>query len=238
MDNIKAEKQWDNFTQIVEKMENTTKGAKSEILFVNAEEVYNMGMDKVAEFFEINEECRLKEGEKSLVVIQKGNSTDVTLVEKRDKIFRCVSDIVQIEFGEESQKADERLLEKMKKLIDFEMLYSLGIREEDEKNKKAFDEFYESVERVKQEFLQKDEVIVEFENLWFKCSDGLTRKEYEECNLAFYQFFSESVQKNIVTEDISVMYFVEDKNGNSTLRECLSYFSNLIRCRIFFAKIC
>ena len=93
-----------------------------------------------AKFFEINEECRLKEGEKSLVVIQKGNSTDVTLVEKRDKIFRCVSDIVQIEFGEESQKADERLLEKMKKLIDFEMLYSLGIREEDEKNKKAFDE--------------------------------------------------------------------------------------------------
>lgn len=179
---------------------------------------------KVAQMLNAKEEDNLKEGEKALVLELNASGLEISFVEKCEGNFIRWTDTKQVDLKEESEKADKRLLEKMKEVIDFEMLNSLGIRETDEKNKKAFEKFYKSLEQVKKQFLKEEEVALVFTNIWLKITDTMTRKEYQQCMIPLYQFVAKKVQEiqdAYLINEFSKIYLTGDKREDVSLREYL-----------------
>ena len=178
----------------------------------------------VAEIYDAKTEYCLKEGERALVFSLNQADFDTCIVEKRDEKLHFLTDTYKVDLEECREEADRRLIEKMKDIVDFERLEAIGIREEDEKNKKAFADFYESIERVKQELARKDESVVVFENLFFKVTDAMTRQEYRECMLPLYQVCAETVQEmqqEYSVDGFSKIYLAGDKSEDISLYEYL-----------------
>lgn len=202
---------------------------EQESYFASQDKDLKKGIQEVAEAFGTKREYCLMEGERALVLVVKEDSLEVGFVEKQEEKLICLADAKRIDFKEEMKKADTLLIAKMKDIIDFEQLNMIGIRETDEKNKKAFEEFYGSLERIKKQFLRNDEVRVVFKNLWYEISDGMTRDEYRECMLPLYQFFSEKVQElqeKYGIDGFSKIYLLGDKSDDITLWEYLEgYYS-------------
>lgn len=178
----------------------------------------------VAEIYDAKTEYCLNEGERALVFSLNQADFDTCIVEKRDEKLHFLTDTYKVDLEECREEADRRLIEKMKDIVDFERLEAIGIREEDEKNKKAFADFYESIERVKQELARKDESVVVFENLFFKVTDAMTRQEYRECMLPLYQVCAETVQEmqqEYSVDGFSKIYLAGDKSEDISLYEYL-----------------
>lgn len=178
----------------------------------------------VAEIYDAKAEYCLKEGERALVFSLNQADFDTCIVEKRDEKLHFLTDTYKVDLEECREEADRRLIEKMKDIVDFERLEAIGIREEDEKNKKAFADFYESLERVKQELARNDEAVVVFENLFFMRSDAMTRQEYRECMLPLYQVCAETVQEmqqEYSVDGFSKIYLAGDKSEDISLYEYL-----------------
>lgn len=182
------------------------------------------GIHEIAEDFDTKGEYGLKEGERALVFCLNSADCRANLVEKQDGKLICLTDTCQMDLKEYTKEADRRLIEKMKAVIDFEQLKVLGICEDDEKNKKAFEDFYGSLERVKREFAQKDEVIVLFENLWLQKSEVMSREEYRECMIPFYRVCVEIVQELMAEcslDGVSKIYLSGDRSKDISLWEYL-----------------
>lgn len=182
------------------------------------------GICEVAENFDAKKEYRLREGERALVFCLNSADCRTNIVKKQGGKLICLTDTYQMDLDKYIKEADRRLAEKMKAVIEFEQLEALGIFEDDEKNKKAFEDFYGSVERVKRELAQKDEVIVLFENLWLQKSEVMSREEYRECMIPFYEVCFEMMQELMAEcsmAEVSRIYLSGDKSNDISLWEFL-----------------
>ncbi|MGN0140962.1 MAG: hypothetical protein ACI4AD_01955 [Roseburia sp.] len=182
------------------------------------------GICEVAEDFDAKDEYVLQEGERALVFCLNSADCRTNIVEKQGGKLIFLTDTYQIDLDKYIKEADRRLIEKMKAVIEFEQLEALGIFEDDEKNKKAFEDFYGSVERVKRELAQNEEAIVLFENLWLLKSEVMSREEYRECMLPFYEVCVEIVQELMAEcsmDRVSKIYLSGDRSNDISLWEYL-----------------
>lgn len=195
--------------------------AASGEIFVSEDETLRKGIHAVAEAFDAKEEYCLKEEERALVLCLNDTDFDVGFVEKCDGNLICLTDTCKIDLKECMEDADKRLIEKMKETIDFEWLNIAGIREEDEKYKDAFEEFYGTLERVKRQFLRNDEATIIFKNLWMGIYAPMKREEYRECMLPVYQVITKNVQEMCSVDRFSKIYLVGDKSDDISFWEYL-----------------
>lgn len=182
------------------------------------------GIYEVAEDFDAKDEYGLQEGERALVFCLNSADCRINIVEKQGGKLLCLTDTYQMDLDEYIKDVDRRLIEKMKTVIEFELLESFGICENDEKNQKAFDDFYRSVERIKRELAQKDEVIVLFENLWLQKSEVMPREAYRECMIPLYEVCAEIVQELMAEcsmDGVSKIYLSGDRSNDISLWEYL-----------------
>ncbi len=182
------------------------------------------GICEVAEDFDAKEEYRLREGERALVFCLNSADCRTNIVEKQGGKLICLTDTYQVDLDEYIKEADRRLIEKMKAVIEVGKLEALGIFEDDDKNKKAFEDFYGSVESVKHELAQKDEVMIVFDNLWLQKSEVMSREVYRECMLPFYEVCVEIVQQLLAEcsiAGVSKIYLSGDRGNDISLREFL-----------------
>lgn len=178
----------------------------------------------VAEAYDAKDEYCLKEGERALVFCLNQADFETGFVEKRDGKLLCLTDMYRVDLKDCTESADRRLTEKMKDIVDFGQLKALGICEEDEKNQKAFADFYESLERVKRQLARNDEADVVFENLFLRISDTMTREAYRECMLPLYQVCAEAVQEmqqEYAVDGFSKIYLAGEKSDDISLYEYL-----------------
>ncbi len=183
------------------------------------------GTHAIAKAYDAKAEYALNDGERALVFCLNETEFTAEFAEKRESRLRFLTDTCRMTLKEEWDDADRNLIEKMKDAIDFESLEVVfGIRKEDEKNKKAFADFYASLEEIKRTFIRNDEAVVSFKNPWMEISDTMTREAYRECMIPLYQASTEAVwelQSEYSIDTFSKIYLAGTKCDDISLWEYL-----------------
>ncbi len=183
------------------------------------------GTHAIAKAYDAKAEYALNDGERALVFCLNETEFTAEFAEKRESRLRFLTDTCRMTLKEEWDDADRNLIEKMKDAIDFESLEVVfGIRKEDEKNKKAFADFYASLEEIKRTFIRNDEAVVSFKNPWMEISDTMTREAYRECMIPLYQACTEAVwelQSEYSIDTFSKIYLAGTKCDDISLWEYL-----------------